>query len=176
MNLIVAMNEHNVIGDGERLLWNISDDLKRFKSLTVGQIVIMGRKTFDSLPFSTGLPGRINVVLTRDPEKYCAIRGVLYFANEHSLDNILSIVDKQDKLMYVIGGSEIYNMLLSRCNTINITKIFGHPVTDGVKFDCDLSDFLKINESERFKSNDLEFQYQYYIRRTHNTVAHSAWD
>lgn len=176
MNLIVAMNEHNVIGDGEKLLWNISNDLKRFKSLTIEQIVIMGRNTFESLPYSAGLPGRINIVLTHYPEKYCTFRGLIYFTNESSLDHILSIIDKKDKQIYVIGGSEIYNHLLPRCNTINITKIFGHPVKDGVKFDCDLSDFVKINESEHFKSNDLEFQYQYYIRRTHNDVAHSAWD
>lgn len=167
MNLIVAMNEHNVIGDGSKLLWYIPEDLKRFKDLTHGQIVIMGRKTFESLPFKYGLPERINIVLTRNPEKYADINigNTLYFVNEERIDDILSKYEKHGKRIFVIGGGDIYKKFIPRCNMAYITMVYNHPVKDGVKFEEDLPEFMKIHESSVFPSrNGLQYQYYTYMK------------
>lgn len=166
MNLIVAMNEYNVIGDGSKLLWHIPEDLKRFKDLTMGQIVIMGRKTFESLPFKNGLPSRINIVLTRTPEKFSNIDNALYFVTEQGLDDMLKRYEYQGKRVFVIGGGEIYRKLLPRCNMAYITVVYGHKIEDGSKFDCELDDFIKIYESSVFQNrNELEFQYFIFMRK-----------
>ncbi len=168
MNLIVAMNEYDVIGDGSKLLWNIPEDLKRFKNLTMGQIVIMGRKTFESLPFKNGLPSRINIVLTRNPEKYkySTINNLLYFVTENDLEHVLKKYENQGKRVFVIGGGEIYKKLLPRCNKAYITVVYHNKVEDGVKFDCELDNFIKIYESCVFQNrNELEFQYFIYMKK-----------
>jgi dihydrofolate reductase len=166
MNLIVAMNEHDVIGDGSKLLWNIPEDLKRFKDLTLGQVVIMGRKTFESLPFKYGLPSRINIVLTRDPEKYSKmnIGNTLHFVTENDLDNVLTKYAPHGKRIFVIGGREIYEKLLPRCNMAYITAVYHHDTKDGVKFECEMNEFIKIHESSIFPSKNLEYQYFVYMR------------
>jgi dihydrofolate reductase len=163
MNLIVAMNEYNVIGDGNKLLWYIPEDLKRFKDLTLGQVVIMGRNTFESLPFKNGLPERINIVLTRNPSKFVN-RENLYFVTEDELDNIITMYE--GKRIFVIGGGEIYHKLLPRCNMAYITVVYNHEKEDGVKFNCELNDFIKIYESTVFPSrNELDFQYFIYMKK-----------
>ena len=167
MNLIVAMNEHDVIGDGTKLLWSIPEDLKRFKDLTLGQIVIMGRKTFESLPFKYGLPSRINIVLTRNPEKYSNINigNTLYFVDENGLDGVLAKYENHKKRIFVIGGRDIYEKFLPRCDLAYITMVYHHEATEGVKFDFDLNDFIKIHESGIFPSKNLEYQYYIYMKK-----------
>lgn len=166
MNLIVAMNEYDVIGDGTKLLWHIPEDLKRFKDLTLGQIVIMGRKTFESLPFKYGLPERINIVLTHNPEKFSKINigNTLHFVNENGLDGLLAKYENHGKRIFVIGGREIYKKLLPRCNMAYITMVYHHPIEEGIKFDFELNDFIKIHESGIFPSKNLEYQYYIYMK------------
>ncbi|OGY68038.1 MAG: hypothetical protein A3B16_02450 [Candidatus Zambryskibacteria bacterium RIFCSPLOWO2_01_FULL_45_43] len=119
INIIVAMDENRVIGKRGRIPWHISDDIKRFKRLTMGHPVIMGRKTFESICSNLGkpLPGRTNVVVTRS-HKYDAKPGCVIF---HSLEKALLFVEHQQA--FVIGGGEIYKQCLDRADRLYVTHV-----------------------------------------------------
>jgi dihydrofolate reductase len=170
MNLIVAMDQNGIIGDGKKMLWHIPDDLKRFKNLTLGQVVIMGRKTFESLPFANGLPSRLNIVLTSSPEKYKNIEDKLYFIREEELDDLLR-KKKRDKRVFIIGGSEIYKKFFHRCHMVYITMVFRQEskvTQDSVLFNCEITpeEFIKVHRNGPFFHQDLEYEYFTYTRVT----------
>lgn len=116
--IIAAIADNGVIGAAGKIPWHISDDLKRFKRLTLGHPIIMGRKTYDSL--GKPLPGRRNIVLTRGP----AIPGVECFAN---LDTALATC--QTEIVFIIGGAELYRQALPLANTLLLTHV--HRQVDG---------------------------------------------
>ena len=109
LSQIAAMAKNRVIGNKGQLPWNLPDDLKFFKAKTKGRIIVMGRKTFESLP--KPLPHRLNVVVTRQ-EDYQTPEGVPCFG---SIDEALSFcktqTDKWGKEVFIIGGGEIYKQL-----------------------------------------------------------------
>jgi len=114
--LIAALDENNGIGKDNKLLCYLPADLKRFKQLTTGHSIVMGRKTFESLP-NGPLPNRKNIVLTRNTE---------YNADEieliHSIDE-LSELCQNDEKVFVIGGEEIYKLFLQKADILYITRI-----------------------------------------------------
>ena len=125
---IVAMNQNRIIGDGNKLLWNLPNDLKRLKSLTMGTPLIMGRKTWDSI--GRPLPGRGNIVLTKSNSWKAdgaivvnsfedAIAKGNQWIEENKLNNELEVQDK----IFLFGGAEIYNLGLQYCNVIEVTKV-----------------------------------------------------
>lgn len=97
MKAILAINEFNVIGDGDDLIWRIPEDLKFFKRITTGKTVVMGRKTFDSLKMPNGLPNRQNVVLTRGGQNFSPNIA------------IISDLGEVDNDAFIIGGATLYN-------------------------------------------------------------------
>ena len=106
LSLIVAMAENGVIGRGDALPWRIPEDLKHFKSITMGKPIIMGRRTWDSL--GRILPGRPHIVLSRDPN--FAVDGV---SSAHSLEDALTIAESlTEHEIMIIGGAEIYRAAL----------------------------------------------------------------
>lgn len=113
--IIVAVGRDGAIGRGNDLVWRISADMKRFKSLTMGHPVIMGRKTWESLP--KALPGRLNIVITRNAD-YKADGAVVV----SSLEEALSMV-KSDETPFVIGGAQIYAETLPCANRLYLTLI-----------------------------------------------------
>jgi len=116
LTIIVAAGENNAIGKDNDLIWHLSDDLKRFKSLTNGHHIIMGRKTFESFP--KPLPNRIHIVITRQ-ENYKAPDGVIVVNNmEDALD-----AARHDKQPFIIGGGEIYKQSMGLADTIEITRV-----------------------------------------------------
>ena len=112
--LIVAMAKNRVIGANNKLPWHISDDLKRFKQLTMGHTLIMGRKTFESI--GRPLPGRANIVISRNPSLSIPDTTVV-----HSLEDAIAMT-KGDKA-YVIGGGEIFEQALPLADRIELTQI-----------------------------------------------------
>lgn len=119
MNLIAAVDKNWGIGNKGRLLVSIPEDMKLFRDETYGKVVVMGRKTFESLPSKAALAERKNIVLTRDM-KFKRQDAVVC----HSLDEVLEEIGKYDSRdVYVIGGGDIYEMLLPYCDTAHITKI-----------------------------------------------------
>lgn len=119
INIIVAMDENRVIGKRGNIPWHISEDLQRFKRLTMGHPVIMGRKTFESIWASLGkpLPGRTNIIVTRDREYVAKSRCVVF----HALEKALSFVEHQQA--FVIGGGEIYAQCIDRADRLYVTHI-----------------------------------------------------
>ena len=114
ITLVVARASNGVIGRDGKLPWHIPADLKRFKALTMGSVMVMGRKTFDSLPGV--LPGRRHIVLTRDPQ--WAADGVEV---AHDLDQLLAIAG--DQPISVIGGADLFRMFLPLADRIELTDV-----------------------------------------------------
>jgi dihydrofolate reductase len=117
ISAIVAMAKNHVIGKDNRLLWHLPNDLKRFRKITDGHTLIMGRKTFESLPCI--LPNRHHIVMTKN-QNYVVENDQVTIV--HSIGELLSLLDYQ-KDYFVIGGGMIYQSLLPLCETLYITKI-----------------------------------------------------
>lgn len=115
---IVAVAANNVIGGDNKLLWHIPDDLKRFKNITSGHTIIMGRKTFESFP--KPLPNRHHVILTRD-KNYKVDSDQVTVVND--FETVMKIYENSGSEVFVIGGGEIYNLFLPYCNKLYLTKV-----------------------------------------------------
>ncbi|NMH27208.1 dihydrofolate reductase [Flavobacterium silvaticum] len=113
--LIAAAAQNNALGKDNQLLWHLPDDFKRFKELTSGHYIIMGRKTFESFP--KPLPNRTHVIITRqkgyNPEGCIVV---------HDMESALEVCPK-DQAVYVIGGGEIYNLALPYADRIDLTRV-----------------------------------------------------
>lgn len=117
VSMIVAAAEDMSIGRAGDLIWHISADLKRFKALTMGHAIIMGRKTWDSLP-KGALPGRRNVVVTRDKD-FKAEGADVY----HSIEDAVGSC-AEDTEAFIIGGAQIYRQAFSLASRLYLTKVF----------------------------------------------------
>jgi len=123
MELIVAKNNKNSIGKDGELMWHISKDLHRFRKLTQNQIVVMGRKTYASLP-NGPLKNRINVIITREPAKYSQDINNVYFVTLETCNVLLNELQlRHRKSVFIIGGTDIYNHFYPRCCTLHITEV-----------------------------------------------------
>ena len=120
ITIIVAIAENGAIGYKNELLYRISADLKRFKALTTGHTVLMGRKTFLSLP-KGALPNRRNVVLTRDSS--IQFEGAETFT---SIDSVLASV-REDEQLFIIGGAEIYKQTMAIADKLEVTLVHDVP-------------------------------------------------
>ena len=149
LSIIVAMSANHVIGVNNSLPWHISSDLKRFKQITSGHRVVMGRKTYESI--GKPLPNRDNFVLTRNKN--------LKIENVVMISSLSELPDDDSKKFFIIGGGEIYKQCLDLCNEIMVTKI--HHVIEGDTFFPELDNkvWLKVEESEIFQEKDVCFSY-----------------
>jgi dihydrofolate reductase len=113
MTAVAAMSQNRVIGKGGNIPWNLPEDLKWFKRLTEGGVLLMGRKTFESLDCKP-LPNRINVVLSRSAN----------FQNVTTIRNLEDFhEDDYDAEVFVIGGAQVYRQLLPRCTDLFLTLV-----------------------------------------------------
>jgi dihydrofolate reductase len=115
VSLIVAMAQNGVIGRDNTLPWRLPKDLKRFRAFTLGKPILMGRKTFESI--GSPLPGRVNLVLTRDRAWYA--HGVIVV---HSVDEALAQAEASAELV-AIGGAEIYRLVMPFARRIYLTHV-----------------------------------------------------
>lgn len=124
--IIVCINNKGYIGKCGNLMYRISNDLKNFKSQTIGNVVIMGRKTFESLPNGNPLPDRINIVLTSDVNyKYDAKdKNVFIFNSIEDIDSFCRL-NLSHLEWFVIGGGKVYKEFLERdmCDEIRLTTV-----------------------------------------------------
>lgn len=167
INLIVARSKNNVIGNDNKLLWNLSDDLKRFKELTSKgnkNAIIMGRKTYESI--GKALPGRTNVVITRNRDlktNNCIVVNSIAEA-------IKKVIDHDN--IFIIGGSQIYKQSIESeiIDRAFITEV-DIEIEGDTKFDYDFNkDFKKVT-SEEFKAdhkdgNEYDFNIIEYVKMT----------
>ena len=157
LTAVAAISKNLVIGKDNSLPWNIPEDLKRFKELTTGSPIVMGRKTFESI--GRPLPNRMNIILSQ--KNYKSMEDVKIF---NSLENFLKFCENLKKEVFVIGGSEIYNTLEPYCTKLVITHI--QEKFDGdAFFTIDLSKWNEISSEEFFdKSSKLNCEIKTYIR------------
>jgi dihydrofolate reductase len=125
ISLILARADNGVIGANGGLPWRLPDDLRRFKSLTLGKPIIMGRKTWESLP-KKPLPGRTNIVLTRD-RAFSAEGAVVVHSFEEALDRAQ---EENPAEIMIIGGAEIFAAAMVRATRIHLTEIHAAPQGD----------------------------------------------
>ena len=118
VTLVLARASNGVIGEAGRIPWHISEDLKRFKALTLNKPIVMGRKTWESLPRKP-LTKRMNIVMTRD-RAYAADGATVV----HSLEEALSRAGETDEVM-IIGGAEIYRSALALASRVELTEVHG---------------------------------------------------
>jgi len=149
--IIAAISENNVIGINGQIPWGIPDDLKRFKKLTMGKTIIMGRKTFESI--GKPLIGRENIVLTKNKE-YNKPRITL----AHTMEEALATA--KNDTVYAIGGQEIYRESLPIANKMEITRIHRNYEGDTFFPEVDYSQW-KLTNQEKWG----EFSYMSYSRK-----------
>ncbi|MBT0607590.1 dihydrofolate reductase [Aequorivita echinoideorum] len=118
ITMIAAAGENNELGKDNDLLWHLPDDFKRFKELTTGHYIIMGRKTFETFP--KPLPNRTHLVITRN-NKYEKEGAVVV----HSVEEAIAIAKADDDQPFIIGGGEIYEMALTYAEKIELTRVHG---------------------------------------------------
>jgi dihydrofolate reductase len=120
ISIVVAASEDNAIGKDNQLLWKLPNDMKFFKNLTWGMPVVMGRKTFESIG-TKALPGRLNIVLTRQVNLYDGVTGVV---SVDDFNKAVQLADAQGyKELFVIGGSELYKQTFSIADKIYLTRV-----------------------------------------------------
>lgn len=154
LSIIVAKSKNNVIGKDNKLIWNIPDDLKRFKRLTTNHTIIMGRKTFESI--GRVLPNRKHIILTTDKNYIIDNPNVQII---HSIDELKKYIDDEEE-HFVIGGATIYKQLLSECKRLYITEI--EQEFDGDTFFPEIKqDEWKITNKEIGPKDENSFIYYY---------------
>ena len=157
MQAIVAVSRSWGIGKDGQLLFHISADLQRFKALTTGHTVVMGRKTLQSLPGGRGLPNRRSLVLTRQ-ESFTPERA----ETVHSLAELLALAGDE---AFVIGGQEVYEQLLPYCTRAYVTKVFADVPADAFFPNLDEGPLWRaVSTGEMQEENGLTFQYVEYQR------------
>ena len=154
VSLIVAASQNGVIGKDGALPWRISEDMKRFKRLTMGHPCIMGRKTWDSLT-NKPLPGRTNIVVTRN--KAFAAEGAKV-ANTFEAALEIARQENPDEIM-VIGGAAIYAEALPHANRIYFTEVAGHVEGDAFFPQADASEWRAVSGEGPFVEGISQYRF-----------------
>jgi dihydrofolate reductase len=160
--IVAALGKNRVIGDGNGLLWHISDDLKRFKEKTGNHPVIMGRKTFESILAVLGkpLPGRANIVITRNPDY--AHEGAIIVSSLEDAFKVAGTLDTEE--VHIGGGAEIYALALPYVDALYLTHIDDSPEGDAY-FPAYEDDFEAVEIHPAREHDGLPYQWIDYERR-----------
>ena len=158
LSLIVAVAHHGVIGVNNTLPWHLPEDLKRFRALTMGHHIIMGRKTHESL--NRLLPGRTHVIVTRNPDY--KVEGALI---AHSLQGALELC-ADDPEVFVIGGAELYKDALERADTLYLTEIDAEYEGDAFFPQFNAGAWNEVSREQNVSVNGLGFTYVTYKKHS----------
>jgi dihydrofolate reductase len=157
LSIIVAVANHNVIGINNTLPWHLPEDLKRFRALTTGHHIIMGRKTYESL--GRLLPNRTTVIVTRN--KNYQVEGAL-IAN--SLHAAIKMCDA-DSEPFLIGGAELYKEGIELANKLYITEVHADFKGDAFFEQIDLARWHEVGREKHIAENGLQYSYVSYLAR-----------
>ena len=161
MYLIAAADRKWAIGNKGSLLYSLPQDMKFFRETTSGGVVVMGRKTLESFPGGRPLKNRVNIVLTRNSEY--EKEGVVVCNDTDKLPEMLK--EYSDKNIFVIGGEEIYRLLLPLCTKAYITKVDATAEADAFFPNLDEDKSWQItHESETLSDNGIDFKFVTYER------------
>ena len=157
LSIIVAKAKNNIIGKDNKLLWHLSDDLKRFKELTIGHNIIMGRKTFESL--GGILPNRKHIVFTQNPD---------FKINDENVQVVHSMLEIQeyienDEENFVIGGAMIYNLLMPYVTKMYVTEIEKDFQGDAFFPRIDTQVWKEVSRENGMKDENNDFDYDYVV-------------
>ena len=153
ITIIAAASENNVIGNDNKLIWHLSDDLKHFKNLTKDHHVIMGRKTFESMP--KALPNRTNIVITRNKDYVGENITVV-----QSLEEALNIA-KDDSQPFIIGGGEIYNLAIEIADRIELTRVHAEFNGDAFFPTIDSNKWTEVKRDARKKDEKHSYNFTF---------------
>ena len=171
LSIIAALSTNNVIGLGNGLPWHQSADLKRLKALTMGHHMIMGRKTWESV--GKPLPGRVMVVITRNPS--LAAEGIIVVP---SLEVALRVVEESgDEEPFIAGGAEIFQLSMHRADRMYLTRV--HAEVEGDTYFPDFDDVSEwhLIDSEHFEADDRnEYPYSYLLYERAGSAGHPIPD
>lgn len=155
--MIVAVANNGVIGVNNTLPWHLPEDLKRFRALTMGHHIIMGRKTYESL--GRLLPGRTTVIVTRNPDY--RVEGAIVV---HGLSDAMQYC-AQDKELFLIGGAQLYQEGLTMVNKLYITRVNLEVIGDAFLPEIDLSAWTLIEKKDHLSVSGLSYSDLVYIRK-----------
>ena len=157
LSIIVAKAKNNIIGKDNQLIWHLPEDLKRFKKITSGHTVIMGRKTFESL--GRVLPNRHHIILCNDAELNIDNENVEVLPDISLLDKYI----KDNEEHFVIGGATMYRLLMPYCNKMYITEI-NKDFEGDVSFpEIDLNIWKETSREKGPEDGENNFKYDYII-------------
>lgn len=157
LSIIVAVANNNVIGINNTLPWHLPEDLKRFRALTTGHHIIMGRKTYESL--GRLLPNRTTVIVTRN--KSYQIEGALI---ADSLESAIELC-KKDNEPFLIGGAELYQAGIELANKLYLTQVHTSVAGDAFFADINLNDWQLSEKKDHISASGLEYSDLVYIRK-----------
>lgn len=157
--LIAAVSKNGFIGKNNKLIWKIPKDLKRFKKLTIGETVLMGRKTFESI--GKILPKRKNIILTK--KKFYLLSKKINKKNVIIISSLQEIYSLSCKKIFVIGGEKVYNKMIKKAETIELTIIHKNFYGDAKFPKIKIQEWKKIKEScyYYFNNGKNSFNYQF---------------
>lgn len=163
MNFIVAVDNHWAIGNKDKLLVSIPNDMKHFREETTGKVIVLGRKTLETFPQGLPLKNRINIVLSKNP-KYSIKDAVVV----HSIEELLDELKKyNDDDIYVVGGESVYRQMLPYCNVVHVTKIDHEYEADRYFPNLDKDDEWEITaDSEEQTYFDIAYEFLKYERKS----------
>lgn len=160
LSIIVAKASNNVIGGDNKLLWHISEDLKRFKEITSGHTIIMGRKTFESLP--KVLPNRHHIVITRDTNFKVDSEAVTVI---NDISDVISKFKDTDEEVFIIGGGEIYKTLIPYTKKLYLTRVYkdfegdtSFPVINYDEWKIVNKPEIKVNEKDNLNYDFIDLE------------------
>jgi dihydrofolate reductase len=159
LSVIAAVAENNAIGLDNGLPWHLPEDLKHFRSLTMGHHIIMGRKTYESL--GRLLPGRITVIVTRQSD-YC-VAGALVAT---SLEEAVSLCGNDDEV-FVIGGAELYKLALPVADRLYLTEVSGEFAADTFFPAYEKTAWREVARERLVSEGGLAFSFAVYERQPH---------
>ncbi len=161
MNLIAAVDKNWAIGMNNQLLVRIPDDMKRFRRMTIGKVVVLGRKTLETFPGGRPLKDRNNIVLSKN--RNYQVEGAVCVHSLEELEEELAKYQSED--IFVIGGESIYRQLLNHCDTAYITKLDYAYQADAWFPNLDKEEMWQIcEESEEQTYFDLEYNFVKYSK------------
>ena len=159
VTMIAAAGENNALGKDNDLVWHLPDDFRRFKALSTGHYIIMGRKTFESFP--QPLPNRTHVVITRQKD-YHPEGAVIV----HSLEEALKVA-QEDPQPFIIGGGEIFDLGMDVTDKIELTRVHGKFEADAFFPELDLEkwDLISSEYHGKDERHNYDFTFLTYVRR-----------
>jgi dihydrofolate reductase len=158
ITIIAAAAENNALGKDNQLVWHLPNDFKRFKEITSGHYIIMGRKTFESFP--KPLPNRTHIIITR--QKNYKVENCIVV---NSIEKAIEACPK-DETIFIIGGAEIYNQSINLADKIELTRVHANFEADAYFPEIDLNKWKLVFED--YHSNDekhnFDFTFQTFVK------------